>query len=345
MRAFAARPAEGRGLLGLRCRTRAIGARLHHLQPGAFQHLARIRARRFRLRRHGSWCRRLRCRRLRLDLLGCLRPRLDRGRGHGRRLGFHDLARFGFRGDEFATRFAFPPCGFVASLRLGAHLRPVHFPLPLAQLLDVGRLRQERGYFASGLFLLERVGRQACKLRTRNRTLFGTPVAMAIPATAPAAALLVAFAARGLDALLDAFHAGRLELWLSFLRDHRRARLALPALLVRPALPARALIALLVRPALPARALIALLVRPALSARALIALLVRPALPARALIALLVRSALPALLRPALAPAVLVARTVATVIAALVPALAALAMFGPALALRLRLATRLARRA
>jgi len=223
---------------------------------------------------------------------------------HRRGFGLHGLARIRFLPRGFATRFAFPPRCFVACLRFGTHLGPVHFPLPLAQFLDVGSLRQERGHFACAVFLLERIRRQTGELRPRRR-LVGTPLAMAIAPTTPAAALLVTFAACRLRPFADAR-----RLWLPLLR--------LPLLRLRWTL-------------LPLRAL---LLRSTLAARTLVTLL----LPAVAL----VRPALAALLRAALAAAVLVARAVAPLIAALA-AVARLGAPLPAL-LRLLLATRLARR-
>lgn len=149
------------------------------------------------------------------------------------------------------------------------------------------------------MVLLERVRRQARELRTLARALVGTPLAMAIAATTPASALLVTFTGR-----------------LRTFADARRLRLPLLGLR-RTLLPLRAL-----------------LVRPALAARALIA--VRSSVP--------LLGALPAL-RPPLA-AMLVASLVAPLIAPLVAALAAVALLGTALAalLRLLFATRLARR-
>lgn len=222
-------------------------------------------------------------------------------------------------------RFAFLPRCLLARLRLGSHLGEVHLPLPLAQLLDVRSLRQERRHFACCVFLLERVRGQARELRPWARALVGAPLPMAIAPAAPAAALLVTLAARR----LTAFGHERC-LWLT-LRLLRRTRLALRALLVRPAFAA---LPLLIRPALATRPL---LIRPTLAARALVALLLS-ALS-------LVWPALAALLRSALAATVLLARTVASLIAPLVATLAALAMLGTAFALRLLLATRLARRA
>lgn len=219
-----------------------------------------------------------------------------------------------------ATRFAFPPRSFIARLRFGTHLCPVHFPFPLAQLLDVGSLREKRGHFAGCVFLLERVRRQSRELRTRARALVGTPFAMAIAATAPAPALLVAFTASGLRTSRLWTFSDALRLWLPLLR--LQLLLGLRLLGLRWTL----------------LSLRALLIRPALAARALIALL--PAVP--------LLGALPAL-RPPLAAmlvaSLLAAMLVAPLIAPLAAALAAMALLGTAFAalLRLLLATRLAR--
>jgi hypothetical protein len=143
---------------------------------------------------------------------------------------------------------------------------------------------------------------------------------MPITATAPAASLLFTFAGWRLRAFRHAW-----RLWLRAIRHARRLRLRLWRLR-RPRLP---LGALLIRTSLAARALVAL----GLSAVALLG----PALAA------LLRAAFTALLRAPLAAAVLFAWPVPPVIAPLVAALAALAMLGTAFALRLRLATWLAR--
>ncbi|HEX7250590.1 MAG TPA: hypothetical protein VF262_09430 [Burkholderiales bacterium] len=170
------------------------------------------------------------------------------------------------------------------------------------------------------MVLLERVRRQARELCTRSRALVRAPLAMPVTATAPAPSLLFTFAGRRLRAFGHAW-----RLWLRALCRARRLRLRLRGLR-RTLLP---LGALLIRTSLAAWALVAL----RLSAVALVG----PALAA------LLRTTLAALLRAALAAAVLFAWPVAPVIASLVAALAALAMLGTAFALRLRLATRLAR--
>jgi len=181
------------------------------------------------------------------------------------------------------------------------------------------------------MVLLERVRRQSSKLRTRTRALVGTPLTMAVAATAPAASLLVTFSGRRLRAF---GHARRL--WQQGfcgarclrLRTFGRAwRLRLRWLRLRRSL-------------LPLRAL---LLRTSLAARALIG----PALAAllRTALAALLRTALAALLRAALAATVLVARPVAPLIAPFVAALATVALLGTAFALRLLLTARLARSA
>jgi hypothetical protein len=76
---------------------------------------------RYRLYRYRLWFCRLYDRRRRLHVLL-----------NGRSFGLHGFTRLKFLPCRFATRFAFPPRRFLARLRFGTHLGPVHFPLPLA---------------------------------------------------------------------------------------------------------------------------------------------------------------------------------------------------------------------